>query len=445
MKWIALVAFIALVPLLYGWLRNNPRHAPYVWSVFAFLPFISDPLNLNVSPIVWPMWSGYVTGIEVSLVDAIALAILLSRQRAGLTVPYVGLWVFFALTTLLSAAQAATPQTALFVVWQVLRTMLIAAAAMSICLDTKGPRVLIIGLAVGLAVNAGFALSQKFGGALQAGGLYGHQNLAGMVSHFVAMPALALFLVDSRQRFVLLGVGAAIVLAIVGASRGTIGLAGAGYVMLLGLSLLFRPTARKTAIVVGGLVALALAAPLALSSLNARFAVNALDETYNEREAMEATAAAMLSDHPMGVGANHYVIVANAGGYSERGGVNWFWGSRAAHVHNVYMLTAAESGYLGLVAFTLLLCVPMILAYRTAWRFRQDPRSDLMIGYGVALTIVALHNFYEWIFVTYQVQQIFAITVGAIGGLSRRMASDQLARRRQAREARASTRQPMAA
>jgi O-antigen ligase len=440
-KWVGLAAFIALIPLLYGWLRNNPRYAPAVWCVFAFLPFVSSPLNLNVSPIAWPLWAGYVTGIEVSLVDAIAVAILISRRRFGVGVPYLGLWIFFALTTLLSAIQAETPQTTLFVVWQILRTMLLAAAALSISVDSRGPRMLIIGMVAGLVVNAIAAIDQKLGGALQAGGLYGHQNLAGMISHFVAIPALALFLSDGRQRFVLLGLAAAILMAIVGASRGTIGLAGAGYVLLLALSLVFRPTARKTAIVITGLVILAAAAPFALSSLNARFAVNAIDESYDERAAFEATASAMVADHPMGVGANHYVIVANTRGYSERGGVVWTSGSRSAHVHNAYLLTAAETGYLGLGAFVLLLFCPMAAAYRTAWQFRQDPRSDLMLGYATALTIVALHSLYEWIFVTYEVQQIFGLTVGAMVGLAKRMASDRMSSAQKRRAARVSAQQ----
>jgi len=444
-KWVGLAAFIALVPLLYGWLRNNPRFAPHVWCIFAFLPFVADPLNLNVSPIAWPLWAGYVTGIEVSLVDALAITILLNRQRFGARVPYFGLWVFFALATLLSAWHAETPQTTLFVVWQIMRSMLMAAAALSICLDTRGPRMLILGMVAGLVVNTIAAIDQKLGGALQAGGLYGHQNLAGMVSHLVGIPALALFLADGKQRLVLLGVAAALLTAIVGASRGTIGLAGAGYVLLLALSLLLKPTARKTAIVVTGLVALAVAAPFALSSLSARFAVNAIDESYDERAAFEATASAIVADHPMGVGANHYVIVANTRGYSDRGGVIWTTGSRSAHVHNAYLLTAAETGYLGLAAFVLLLFCPLAFFYRTALRFRQDARSNLMLGYAVSLTIVALHNFYEWIFVTYAVQQIFALTVGAGAGLALRMASDQASRQRQQKAARAAARQPVAA
>ena len=56
----------------------------------------------------------------------------------------------------------------------------------------------------------------------------------------------------------------------------------------------------------------------------------------------------MIADHPLGVGANQYVIVANTGGYSARAGVPWNTDERAAPVHDAYYLVTAELGFLGL-------------------------------------------------------------------------------------------------
>src|SRR5258708_24919325 len=110
----------------------------------------------------------------------------------------------------------------------------------------------------------------------------------------------------------------------------------------------------------------------------------------------------MVGDHPMGVGANHYVIVANTEGYSDRAGVIPTSGSRGANVHNVYWLVLAETGYVGIAAFLLLLAQPLFMAFRTAWSHRRDWRGDVLLGLGVALLAVYVHSLLEWAFLTFQ-------------------------------------------
>jgi O-antigen ligase len=124
----------------------------------------------------------------------------------------------------------------------------------------------------------------------------------------------------------------------------------------------------------------------------------------------------------MGVGANHYVISANSGGYSERAGVIWNAGSRAAEVHNLYLLTAAELGWSGLVALFFLFAWPVTRALRLALRKGKDLEGDLALGIAVAMLIASIHSLYEWVFITYQVQYIFAILLGCIAQLLRQNA-----------------------
>ena len=103
----------------------------------------------------------------------------------------------------------------------------------------------------------------------------------------------------------------------------------------------------------------------------------------------------MLSDHPLGVGANNFVVVAIVEGYTRKRGVGY--NSRLAHVHNIYWLVAAETGYLGLITFVLLLLHPISVAFLCGWRNRKDRRGELLLGFGVALLIVYIHSFFEWI------------------------------------------------
>lgn len=422
MKWIALLIFAALVPALLSWLRTNPRLAPRVWALMGFLPFVLAGWHLTVAPVYWAGWPGYVQGIDVSLLDAVALAVFLSRPRVSVKSPLLFGMAAYILAILLSMMFAEAKEAVFFYAWQMARVLLVAAAVARVSTDERGPSALIFGMVIGLCLQAGYTIEQRLSGTMQAGGMFGHQNLLGMVSHFAVFPALALVLADGKQRLPLLGVISGIIVVILGASRATLGLAGVGYVALLLLSIIRKPTSRKTMVVFLGLLTLAAATPLALASLSNRFEVAPISDEYDERAAFEAAAKMVISDHPMGVGADQYVIVANTQGYSARAGVAWNSGSRSANVHNVYLLVQAETGYPGLIAFVFMMFAPIIFAFRTAWRVRKDPRGDLMLGLAVSLSIVAIHSFYEWIFVEYPTQYLFAIDVGIVIGLAKQMA-----------------------
>ncbi len=425
MKWVALLLFMASVPILIGWLRANPQRAPIVWTAMGFLPFVMDPWHLIIGPISWAMWPGYVKGLELSLLDFVALAVFLRYQNVRVPSPILKILPIYIGVVLTTMIYSAVPMAAFFYAWQLARVLLIFAAVSKICQDPRGASALIRGMVLGICFQAGFSIDQKLSGVTQASGTFGHQNLLGMISHFVVFPALAMLMVDGKQRAPLYGVIAGAIVVIFGASRATLGLAAFGFVTLLVLSIARKPTPRKSMIVGLGLVGLAVAAPLALSSLQERFAVAPISTDYDERAAFERAARMMIADHPMGVGSNQYVVVANTQGYSDRAGVVWNYGSRGANVHNAYLLVWAETGFMGLAVFVLLLLTPIRIAFRTAWQNRRDPRGDLLLGLGVCLVVVVTHCFYEWIFVVYPVQVMFAMDAGMIAGLARQISVEK--------------------
>jgi O-antigen ligase len=160
--------------------------------------------------------------------------------------------------------------------------------------------------------------------------------------------------------------------------------------------------------------------PLVLSSFEQRFSGYTISN-YDERAAMEKSASMMVSDHPWGVGANSYVLIANTEGYNSRAGVAPDFGSESANVHNVYYLITAESGYVGLVTFVLVLLGPLVVAFRCAWRYRRDPRGDLLLGIGMSLLVVYIHSFFEWVFITFSLQYMFALSAGMIAGTAKQL------------------------
>jgi O-antigen ligase len=199
---------------------------------------------------------------------------------------------------------------------------------------------------------------------------------------------------------------------------------------MFALSALQRWTARKGQILLIGALVVMMLTPVVVMSFDRRFSGEP-PSGYDERAAFQKAASMMISDHPWGVGANQYVVVANVGGYNKVAGVSPAPGSLSANVHNVYLLAAAETGYLGLITLVILLLRPMMVAFLCCWRHQSDQRADLLLGLGVALVTVYLHNFFEWIFVSFQCEYLFAANAAMIAGLAQQLGYWKQARKRQ--------------
>ena len=421
MKWVALLAVLGMLPVLIGWLRTNRRHLPRVMMVFGALPFVTSTWHLLIAPISWAYWPGFVKGAEVTLIDALAIALIAATPRKFRRVHLRWPLIAYTALVLLSLLQNDVPISTFFYVWQLARMVLVLSAVAMTCRDPKAVRGLILGLILGICFQAVMSLKAHAQGAIQAAGTLGHQNLLGMLTHFVIFPSLAMLLATKKSRWLWLGPIAGLTAVVLTASRATIAFSAIGVVLTLLLSMMRQPSGRKTTVALAGVLSLVVAAPVAYATLGARFSKPSDTGDYDERAAFERAAKAIVHDHPLGVGGNHYVIVANTQGYSDRAGVAAVFGSRSAHVHNAYLLSAAETGYAGLVAFVLMLVWPVIVALRCAWRYRRDPRGDVLLGLAVALVMVSLHSLYEWIFVLYVTQYMYAIAVGLIAGIAAEM------------------------
>ena len=131
-------------------------------------------------------------------------------------------------------------------------------------------------------------------------------------------------------------------------------------------------------------------------------------------------AAMILADHPFGVGADQYVIVANVGGYSQRAGVAWNEDTRAAPVHNTYYLVAAEFGFIGLLGFLTTLGSFIMLGFRLVRRQLPDEMIELVPGLLVGVLAVSVHMYFEWIFMTFLPHYLFAIAGGLMVAIAAR-------------------------
>jgi hypothetical protein len=410
----------ALVWPLSLYLRSNPDRRIRVFALAAYLPFVLSIMHLYMAVIDW-RWVGYVKGGEISLLDFISFSIYLSLPRPERKLPFRWSMAIYIAVTALSAFQAMFPVAALFYPVQLCRVFFVYATVYrGVCADPRVPEAVLKGLAAGLFLELAFAVWQRAHGILQTPGTFSSQNLLGMISHFVIFPFFAALLGGRRGRLAPAVVAAGLVIAVLTASRGTILLDCIGLAIVFVVSARGQWTPRKAKVLWAGVAAMAVFALFAASSLQQRFSGGTglgLSEEDGERLRVKEAAAQMLADHPMGIGANHFTMVANVGGYFTRVGELWGAG-RASNVHNVYWLVAAETGYIGLIAFVAFLLPPLIAAFRCGVRHLGDSRGDLLLGLGCALLIVYIHSFEEWIFVAFESQYLLAMVMGLVAGLT---------------------------
>ena len=241
-----------------------------------------------------------------------------------------------------------------------------------------------------------------------------------MMCQFVVFPLFVLLLKREGGWLPIAGTLSGVVIQVLTVSRATISLSLLGYVVVYLLSIARQWTSRKARVLLISVAAVATVAPIVMSSFESRFELeNVVVGDYDERTALKAMAAMILSDFPLGIGANNLVPVAIVEGYSERAGVSPM--SRGALVHNVYWLVAVETGYLGFVTFVLFLMRPMFVSFLCGWQHRKDVRGELLLGFGVALLMVYIHSFVEWVLISRGPQYFLALTFGIISGLAQQL------------------------
>ena len=422
MKWIVLAALIAAVPVIVEWLRTNPREAPWLSGLMGVLLFVYGPYNLSVAPYPWAMWPGYVKGIDVTVLDVVALGIVIGTRHRPFKMPFRWQMILYLIAVVIAIPQSPVPMASSFYVWQLIRVYIVFRAVALVSQDDRHWNAILAGLILGLsfhALTAGWAWGR---GVTQSGGRLGHQNLLGMFTNMVLMPSLAMALAGIRLRWAMLGVFAAAIALTATASRASIALGAVGVGLTLLVSLVRRPSQRKFGMAFLALIALGVTAPLASYSLSNRFQGSSFSIYFDGddvRNRMIQATEKMIADHPFGVGPNYFVVSANTEQYWLRAGIPQTRGNMAAHVHNSYLLVQAETGFIGLGAVLLILFSAITYPLYISFKYRRNIRGDILAGLSVGLITFVIQNRVEWGVVTETVQYMLAINFGLIAGLAR--------------------------
>ena len=434
MKWILLLFWMGLCPVVAGYLKSRPDHLRWAGFVMGLIPFATSTLHLYIAPIAWPMWAGWPKGIEVSALDFLAIAVIVATRKGSGGLKQIWPWSLYLAAVVLSLPHSQAVMAGSFYVWQIMRVMLVCVAAIRLATYAGTAEFLLKGIIVGLCFQVFLAVTQVAGGQQQASGEFASQNLLGMMAHFALFPAFALLLARKSVGWATCGFLAAAIVDLLTASRATLGLAAIGLTLLSITSIMKSATARKSAIVGAGALAMAIASPFAFSAIKARQGTNSVEGSNQQRAAMENAALMIVKDYPFGTGPNQYVVVANVGGYSARAGVAWSAGNRSSSVHNAYLLIWAETGLLGLLAMITIFAASTIPTYRAAFRYRRNPESEILLGCAVAMTMVALHLLYEWVFILFLLQYMLAMITGIAIGITMRLNAGAALEKKKAKE-----------
>jgi O-antigen ligase len=425
-KWIIFTLGLAGIIPLTSWLRQNPHQLPKVWLIIGALPFVMVAFPKHEIAILGdPGWPGFAQGFNISAIDLIILAMYLGLPRGGSALPFKLSFMFYISAVLLSAFHAPSSTATFYYAWQLLRMFMVYIVVARACIDVRLTTSILKGLAFGLCFESCLALWQRFVlHYLHVTGAFEHQNMLGFTTHFIIFPFFALLLAGQKgwqpPAIPLIG----LLTDIITASRASIGLAGGGFSILFILSMLRKWTTRKARVLVAAVLVLALLSPLAYRQFELRLAAigtSTLEEIGSGgRDELNDAARMILSDNPWGIGANNFFVAATTRGYYKRADVSPL--SNNLIPHNIYWVTAAETGYVGLLALFIFLIRPLVLALSCGWRNR-DVRGDLLLGLATSLIIAYIHSYFEWSFFQDQGQYFFAIEIGIIAGLAEQLGS----------------------
>lgn len=411
-KWLMLIAALAAMP----WAIRRGREQASTRVVLAFLVGFLPFFNVDLNLVSDPAYRGDTRGLEISLVDLVAWTLLATVPR-GDRWPYRRAALLYLAIAFISIAFAPRPEFALYGALKIGRLFVLAIVVERAVRAGLGPS-LLRGLAIGVVYVCVIALDQRYRqGMMQVHGPFVHQNGIGMTIDLIAPAMLGLLLAGFGGRLA----GAALIcgaLAIVlSLSRGALLMMPLACTIVYVGSLRRSVTRRKLALIAIAALGAVIVVAKSMDSLVERF-TEAPDASAHGRELFEASAAAMVDDHPFGIGINQFSWVQSHRGYADEIGIPDI--DRDGIVHNIYRLTQAELGWPGLVAFALLLATPLFLGVAglvRAWR-SPDPRVDLLLGFTASLVVTYLHGMLEWSLRITPIAQVQWIVFGFIAALA---------------------------
>lgn len=428
MKALALLAALAIVVPAVAALSLRPgRYRGIFLAILLAAPALGVRASLNF----WSMetYRGPDRGFEITLADLMALGLAIGvalgrRERPIRWLPYNSLACLgFFLAALASAAVAPSKLFAAFTLWKMVRLYIVYWAVANTVRAGVPPWGAWAGLAAAGAIVTFSAVQQKYlWGFYRVKATFDHSNTIPLYLN-QAMPALLAWglgdaTMSPTRALLSVGIALGMVFSVV-ATMSRAGILLAGLTLLVTVVLALRRERRRLTEVTAVLVLLAMVGGgiKAAGSIMDRVK-NAPEESHQAREEFNLAADMMARDHPViGVGINNFPeVLTNQDKYNSH--IQVMANEEQAGVcHHIYRLTLAETGYVGLALFLLVILRFLWRAGRLAFRGHG---LHALLGAGFLFGHAAMHasGFLEWAFRITPVATMYAATCGLLVAMS---------------------------
>lgn len=421
------------VPVMAWLATTSTRMRGVLLALLVLSTAMGDLANINF----WSLehYRGPDRGFEVNVADLIAVALLLSLLLKDFMrldwLPYNSIVMgALLLVAVISTLVAPVPLYGGFTLFKLIRFYIIYWCVVN-CLKTGTPAEYIWWGFVGIGVLLTFVtVQQKFlHGVYRVYGTFDHSNTIPPYVNLLLPALLAWALLDRRMtmRHVVIGglasIGLSFAVVATFSRAGTV-LAVAAIVSTVLLNLRRAHPLRVSLTTVAVGFVLFVGGIKMADSIIERF-LNAPESSFEAREEFNESAAMMAADHPFGAGLNNFShVLTNTPRYRAHISVMESEGE-AGVAHNIYWLTAAETGYPGLI---LLLVILGRFTWLAAWHavVKRGARGGLLAALFVGLMTHHLGAFLEWTTRTTPVMYMLAIVFGLTVAMSRRDAVGSL-------------------
>lgn len=429
-------------------LSQRARDAAFLFLTGAMV--LSQRMDVNFISREW--YRGTTRGIEVSLLDMIALSILISailvpRYRPRLYWPKsLGLLALFLLYECISTATAQPKLFGLFEISKTVRAVLMFLAAASFVRSERELRLVVVALAFTLGIEGLYSIKHRLVFHMsRATGTFSHPNSLSMylcmTAPVVAAAAMARWQRFDRaiRRICLAGAAAACLAILLTVSRAGIPM----FALVVGATVAlcddWRITPRKGALVLAAFAALGVMVAASWSTLAARFGESTLKEEmaedkFENRGQYIGLVKEIIKDRPHGVGLNNWSYWVSKV-YGRRTGAPYndyddipayvkanthrfdIPGTYAPPAHNLAIITLGELGLPGLLIFGLLWLRWFGLSFGFLWRRLAHAEHRVAVGIFFGISGVFLQSLTEWTFRETDILMTFHLLMGVLASL----------------------------
>ena len=394
-------------------------------AALVFSTALGDFANINFMSM--ETYRGPDRGFEVTLTDLIAWALItamLIQYPKRLTwFPYNSGWMlgFFGLACV-STLLAPQKILSAFTLFKFVRVYSVYWCTVN-CLRTRvAPQYIWWGLLAIGSFTTLLAVKQVYlDGIHRIPGPFDHSNTLPLYLNLI-IPLLLMWGLCARHFkpvyviasvLTALGMTCSVVLTY---SRAGMLLAGAGVLGTLTIAVLRARSIRVTATLFIVFCAMLVVGIKVAGNVIDRF-LNAPKSSGEAREEFNQAAAMMVRDHKLGVGINNFsYVLTHTPKYRAHIKVMRYE-KQAGVVHHIYWLTAAETGYLGLAVFVIVIAR---FAWRAGWYGWRSHSLQGILLVALVLGFSTMHasGFLEWAARISPVTYLFAITAGISVGFA---------------------------